>query len=235
MERIWTTELKEHIGERVRLAGWLHRLRRLSNVGFLILRDGKGTAQVVVEDPALLELLAALQHESVLDMEGLAVGEAQAPDGVEVHAPRIQVLSPGDAPLPFDLFRPAIKAQLPTILDHAAIALRHPRQRALFRLSAAAMQGFRSTLRQLDFVEIATPKIVDRATEGGANVFPVEYFDRRAYLAQSPQFYKQIMVGVFERVFEIGPVFRAEPHDTPRHINEYVSLDSELGFISDHT
>ena len=235
VERIWTTELQEHAGEQVRLAGWLHRLRRLSNVGFLILRDGKGTAQIVVDDAALLEQLAALQHESVLEVAGLAVVEPQAPGGVEVHDPVIQVLSPSVAPLPFDLFRPAIKAQLPTILDHAAVALRHPQHRALFQLSAAAMHGFRATLRGLGFMEIQTPKIVGRATESGANVFAVEYFDRRAYLAQSPQFYKQIMVGVFERVFEVGPVFRAEPHDTPRHINEYVSLDAELGFITDHT
>ncbi|HEU5423653.1 MAG TPA: aspartate--tRNA(Asn) ligase, partial [Nitrolancea sp.] len=110
-----------------------------------------------------------------------------------------------------------------------------PRQRALFRLSAASMSGFRSTLRALDFVEIQTPKIVASATESGANVFAIDYFGRPAYLAQSPQLYKQIMVGVFERVFEVGPVFRAEPHDTPRHLNEYVSLDAEMGFIEDHT
>src|SRR5919202_1406079 len=97
------------------------------------------------------------------------------------------------------------------------------------------MAGFRAALRSMDFVEIQTPKIVASATESGANVFPIDYFGRTAYLAQSPQFYKQIMVGVFERVFEVGPVFRAEPHDTPRHLNEYVSLDAELGFIRDHT
>ncbi|MGI8916286.1 MAG: aspartate--tRNA(Asn) ligase [Chloroflexota bacterium] len=234
-ERIWTLQLQEHIGERVRMAGWLHRLRRLSNIGFLILRDGQGTAQIVVDDEAALEQLAALHLESVLMVEGLVVAEAQAPGGVEIHAPVVQILSPGQAALPFDLFRPTIKAQLPTVLDHAAVALRHPRQRAIFRLSAAATHGFRATLRESHFVEIQTPKIVGQATEGGANVFSVDYFDRRAYLAQSPQFYKQIMVGVFERVFEVGPVFRAEPHDTPRHINEYVSLDAELGFIADHT
>lgn len=235
VERIWTLQLQEHIGERVRMAGWLHRLRRLSNIGFLILRDGQGTAQIVVDDEAALEQLTALHLESVLMVEGLVVAEAQAPGGVEIHAPVVQILSPGQAALPFDLFRPTIKAQLPTVLDHAAVALRHPRQRAIFRLSAAATHGFRATLRELHFVEIQTPKIVGQATEGGANVFSVDYFDRRAYLAQSPQFYKQIMVGVFERVFEVGPVFRAEPHDTPRHINEYVSLDAELGFIADHT
>jgi nondiscriminating aspartyl-tRNA synthetase len=132
------------------------------------------------------------------------------------------------------VFRPAIKAQLPTILDHAAVALRHPRLRALHRLAAASAAGYRQALQARGFVEIFTPKLVASATEGGANFFPVDYFGRTAYLAQSPQFYKQIMVGVFERVFEVGPVFRAEPHDTPRHLNEYVSLDAEQGFIESH-
>jgi nondiscriminating aspartyl-tRNA synthetase len=218
----------------VRLAGWLHRLRQLSGVSFLILRDGKGLAQIVVDDPALIEQLATLHNESVLVVEGDAVAEPQAPGGVEIHQPAVEVLSPASAP-PFDLFRPTLKAQLPTILDHAALTLRHPRRRALFRLASASMAGFRRTLRAMDFVEIQTPKIVASATESGANVFAIDYFGTPAYLAQSPQLYKQIMVGVFERVFEVGPVFRAEPHDTPRHLNEYVSLDVELGFIHDHT
>ena len=127
-----------------------------------------------------------------------------------------------------------IKASLPVFLDHAVVGLRHPDKRALFRLSAGVMAGFRATLNGLGFTEIQTPKLVASATESGANVFAVDYFGRPAYLAQSPQFYKQIMVGVFERVFEVGPVFRAEPHDTVRHINEYVSLDVEMGFIRDH-
>jgi nondiscriminating aspartyl-tRNA synthetase len=235
MERIWTTALGSHVGERVRLAGWLHRLRQLSGVSFLILRDGKGLAQIVVDDPALIERLAALHNESVLVVEGHAVAEPQAPGGVEIHQPAIEVLAPASAPPPFDLFRPRLKAQLPTVLDHAALTLRHPRRRALFRLASTSMAGFRQTLRAMDFVEIQTPKIVASATESGANVFAIDYFGTPAYLAQSPQLYKQIMVGVFERVFEVGPVFRAEPHDTPRHLNEYVSLDVELGFIRDHT
>jgi nondiscriminating aspartyl-tRNA synthetase len=119
------------------------------------------------------------------------------------------------------------------MLDHAPVALRHPRQRALFQLSAASMSGFRAALQSRDFIEIQTPKIVGAATEGGANVFKLDYFGRPAYLSQSPQLYKQIMVGVFERVFEVGPAFRAEPHDTPRHTNEFVSLDVEMGFIRD--
>lgn len=235
MERIWSTALGQHAGERVHLAGWLHRFRQLSNVSFLILRDAQGLAQVVVDEPALIERLAALPSESVLSVTGSVVVQPQAPGGVELHQPQVEIVSAASEPPPFDLFRPEIPAQLPTILDHAPVALRHPRQRALFQIAAGLTSGFRATLRASDFVEIQTPKLVATATEGGANVFPVDYFGRPAYLAQSPQFYKQIMVGVFERVFEVGPVFRAEPHDTPRHLNEYVSLDAEMGFIEDHT
>lgn len=235
MERIWTTELAGHAGEQVRLAGWLQRMRRLSHVSFLVLRDGRGTAQVVLGDPGLAAELAALPAETVLEIEGAAVAEPQAPGGVELHAERATVISrPVGAP-PLELFRPTLKAHLSTILDHAPVALRHPRQRAFFQLAAAAMEGFRAALRARHFTEIQTPKIVGSATEGGANVFQLDYFGRPAYLSQSPQLYKQMMVGVFERVFEVGPAFRAEPHDTPRHINAFISLDVEQGFIRDHT
>jgi nondiscriminating aspartyl-tRNA synthetase len=235
VERIWASDIARHAGERVRLAGWLHRLRRLSNVSFLIVRDAKGLAQIVIDDAHVVEQLALLPAESVLAVEGVVVAQPQAPGGAEIHQPVIEVVSAASEPPPFDLFRPAIAAHLPTVLDHAPLALRHPRHRAYFELSAALLSGFRASLRAMDFVEVQTPKLVASATEGGANVFTVDYFGRAAYLAQSPQFYKQIMVGVFERVFETGPVFRAEPHDTPRHLNEYVSLDAELGFIDDHT
>lgn len=234
MERIWTTELAAHVGERVLLKGWLHRLRTLSHVSFLVLRDGKGTAQVVISEPGLAAELAGLPGESVLAVTGLVVAEPQAPGGVELHEPAVELISRPEEPPPIELHRPTIKAHLPTILDHAPVALRHPRQRAFFRMAGAAMEGFRRSLRARDFTEIQTPKIVGSATEGGANVFRLDYFGRPAYLSQSPQLYKQIMVGVFERVFEIGPAFRAEPHDTPRHTNAFTSLDVEQGFISDH-
>ena len=234
MEHIRTTELAAHAGERVCLAGWLHRLRRLGAVGFLVLRDGAGTAQVVVDEAALLDRLGGLHAESVLAVEGTVVAAPQAPGGVELRAARLEVITPASAPPPFDLFRPSLPAQLPTVLDHAPVALRHPATRARFRLQAASAHGYRATLDVLGFVEVFTPKLVASATEGGANVFALDYFGRPAYLAQSPQFYKQVMVGVFERVYEVGSVFRAEPHDTPRHLNEYVSLDAELGFIRDH-
>lgn len=232
--RVLSSELGGHVGERVAIAGWVHRLRQLSNVSFLIVRDRMGLSQVVVEDPALIQQIAALHSESVVCVEGVVVTEPQAPGGVEIHAPSVSALSPSEPP-PFDLFRPAINAQLPTLLDHAALSLRHPRGRATWRLCAAAMRGFRETLNAHGFTEIQTPKIVASATESGANVFAIDYFGRPAYLAQSPQFYKQMMVGVYERVYEVGPVFRAEPHDTPRHLNEYVSLDVEFGFIENHT
>ncbi len=234
MERIWTTDLAQHVDEEVELAGWLHRLRRLSAITFLILRDGRGTAQVVVDDEATIERLAALPAESVLRVRGRAVAASQAPGGAELHEPAIEVVAEAVATPPFDLFRPTLTAQWPPLLDHAAVALRHPPRRAAFRIAAAATAGFRETLSGRGFVEIYTPKLVGSATEGGANVFRLDYFGRDAFLAQSPQFYKQIMVGVFERVFEVAPVFRAEPHDTQRHLNEYTSLDAEMGFIRDH-
>jgi len=127
-----------------------------------------------------------------------------------------------------------LTATLPTQLDHASVSLRHPSRSAALRVSAAAVAGFRSALDGQRFVEVHTPKIVASATESGANVFAIDYFGRPAYLAQSPQFYKQLMVGVFERVYEVGPVFRAEPHDTVRHLAQYTSLDAEFGFITDH-
>jgi nondiscriminating aspartyl-tRNA synthetase len=235
VQRIWTTELGDHVGERVRLAGWLHHQRRLARVSFLLVRDRAGVAQVVVGAPADRELLGELLPETVLEVRGEVVASEQAPGGVELHGPEVVVVAAPESPPPFELRRAEIPAQLPTLLDHAAVSLRHPRRRAVAAVAAASVHGFRSTLDALAFTEIHTPKVVASATEGGANVFPIDWFGRTAFLAQSPQFYKQTMVGVFERVYEVGPVFRAEPHDTTRHLAEYVSLDAEMGFITDHT
>jgi nondiscriminating aspartyl-tRNA synthetase len=228
MERIYSSELAAHVGERVLLAGWLHAMRELGSVSFVVLRDRVGLAQVVTERPV------ELAPETVIEVEGFAVAAGQAPGGVELRDPKFRVLAePVELP-PVELRRPVLKETLPTILDHAAVALRHPRLRAPFEVAAASLHGFRAALERLGFTEISTPKIVASATETGANVFEVDYFGRRAFLAQSPQLYKQVMVGVFERVYETGPVFRAEPHDTARHLAEYTSLDAELGFLSDH-
>jgi nondiscriminating aspartyl-tRNA synthetase len=226
--RVLSNELAAHAGERVTLAGWVHAKRDLGAVSFVVLRDRAGLAQIVSSTPV------DLQPETVVEVEGNAVAAAQAPGGAELNEPSFRVISEPAKPVPLELRRPVLKETLPTILDLAPIALRHPRERAKFELAAASLAGFRRTLDRLGFTEISTPKIVGSATEGGANVFALDYFGRPAFLAQSPQFYKQTMVGVFERVYETGPVFRAEPHDTGRHLAEYTSLDAELGFISDH-
>jgi nondiscriminating aspartyl-tRNA synthetase len=234
MERTHARDLRERAGERVRLAGWLHHQRRLSRLTFAVLRDATGLVQVVVEEPAQIAELADLPPETVLEVDGDLVAAEQAPGGVEVHAPSFRVLARPAAAPPVELRRRELKEQLPTLLDHAPVALRHPTRQAVFRIAAASLAGFRAGLDRLGFVEIQSPKLVASATEGGANLFAVDYFGRPAFLAQSPQFYKQTMVGVFERVYETGPVFRAEPHDTGRHLSEYVSLDAELGFVQDH-
>ncbi|GIJ25470.1 aspartate--tRNA(Asp/Asn) ligase [Micromonospora qiuiae] len=234
MQRILSDQLTPHIGDPVRIAGWVHRRRLLKSVAFLIVRDAAGLAQVVVTDPAVRATVEALSEETVVEVVGTVVANATAPAGVELTDPAVRPLGPPAVPPPFDLYRPALTATLPTQLDNAPVALRHPTRSAALRISAAAVAGFRAALDARRFVEIHTPKVVASSTESGANVFALDWFGRPAYLAQSPQFYKQLMVGVFERVYEVGPVFRAEPHDTVRHLAQYTSLDAELGFVTDH-
>src|SRR5487761_2777764 len=235
-ERTRTTALAAHIGEQVRIEGWLRSMRRLGAISFLIMRDGWGEAQAIAASAEELAPLdeAAASVESVVAITGIVASAPQAPGGVELHDIVIEVITPVREAPPITLSKREVKASLTAQLDTAVVTNRHPRRRAAFRMAASAMAGFRETLSARGFTEIQTPKLVFAATEGGANVFEVKYFDRAAYLAQSPQFYKQVMVAVFERVFEVGPVFRAEPHDTARHLNEYVSLDAEFGFITDH-
>lgn len=236
MKRVRTTEVLAHAGERVRVAGWLQSFRNMGGINFLVIRDGWGHVQAVSEtdaeiSPLLVENIAV---ESVVAVEGRAVQEAQAPGGVELHDLHIEVITAIAEPPPVPINKRKLTASIGTLLDHAPITYRHPVQRAILRLMAGMMGSFRDTLVAQGFTEIQTPKIVAAATESGATTFKLDYFGKPAFLAQSPQLYKQIMVGVFERVFEIGPVFRAEPHDTTRHLNEYVSMDAELGFIQDH-
>jgi len=234
MQRVLASELSSHIGERVKISGWVHNLRLLGKVNFLIVRDASGLAQVFLEKSER-EQVTGLLPESVIEVVGDVVAEPQARGGAELHEPTITVLSPVAEGLPFPINKPELEPQLETFLNHAPLGLRHPLKQATFQLSAGIMAGYRKALDQIGFVEITSPKIVESATESGANVFAIDYFGRPAFLAQSPQFYKQIMVGVFERVYEVAPVFRAEPHATIRHVNEYVSLDAEFGFIRDHT
>ncbi|WP_107767729.1 aspartate--tRNA(Asn) ligase [Nocardioides terrigena] len=216
-------------GSPVTLEGWVHRRRELARVTFLVVRDRSGLAQVVLPAGTVVP-----PEETTVRVTGTATANAQAPGGVEVTDAVVEALTePAETP-PAELWRPQLDVQLPTLLDHAPVLWRHPAQRARWELAAASLRGFRASLDGLGFTEVTTPKFVESATESGANVFAVDYFGRPAYLAQSPQFYKQQLVGVFERVYEVGPVFRAEPHDTVRHLAEYRSLDVELGFVRDH-
>jgi nondiscriminating aspartyl-tRNA synthetase len=234
VQRCTTTEVTGHAGQRVRLAGWLHHQRHLARVAFLLVRDGWGITQVVVDDAGLRALTADLSPETVVEVEGVVVLSDQAPGGVELHDPEVRVVSTPEVAPPFELRRPQLDARLPTLLDNAALALRHPTRRATARVAAASVAGFRRALDELGFTEVHTPKIVATATETGADLFELDYFGTPAFLAQSPQLYKQVMVGALERVYEVGPVFRAEPHATARHLAQYTSLDAELGFVRDH-
>ncbi len=227
MSRVLAKQLAAYVGESVALQGWVHNLRTLGgNLAFLMLRDRSGMVQCVLEG----DLVRSIPSESVVEVFGRVVS---APSGAsEVHASSVRVLSAAESPLPFELNKKELKPGLETLLDHRVLSMRHPKVHAVFTVQAALVGAFREYLAGQGFTQIFTPKIVATGTEGGSNLFSVDYFERKAYLAQSPQFYKQMMVGAgFERVFEIAPVYRAEEHNTSRHLNEYTSLDVEMGFI----
>jgi nondiscriminating aspartyl-tRNA synthetase len=228
-KRVLASEVGKHVGKEVTISGWLHRKRELKSVSFAIVRDRSGLAQAVFPGGVI-----DVPEETVVKVSGLVKASTQAPGGAELTEPVLTMLSERAEPPPFDLYRPTVTAALPTVLDYAPTTLRHPLLNAGLRIAAASEAGFRAVMESRDFTEIHTPKIVGSATESGANVFAIDYFGKPAFLAQSPQFYKQAMVGVFERVYEVGPVFRAEPHDTARHLAQYTSLDVEFGFITDH-
>ncbi len=226
-------ELSSHKGQTINLQGHVQAIRDLGQIMFLLIRDQQGVVQVIVEQPHLLELTRALSAETVVRVEGTVVAKPKSDDSFELHATGVTALSETAEPLPIEIGK-ADKMKslsLSTMLDYRPITLRSPAAKAVFKIEAAFCAGFREFLNSQNFTEIHSPKIVSTGTEGGAQLFKIDYFGTPAYLAQSPQFYKQIMVGVFERVFEIGPVYRAEEHDTTRHLNEYVSMDFEMGFI----
>ncbi len=232
MERTLSRDLPARVGTRVCVQGWMHALRRMGGVSFLLLRDRTGVTQSVLEAP---EALDGLLPETVLTLHGTVTPEPRARSGVELRNVSVEVVAPVREPLPFEINKGPLRANLDTYLDHAPVGLRHPHKQAALRLMSGIVGAYADWMRAHGFTQITTPKIVGSATEGGASLFAIEYFDRPAYLAQSPQLYKQMMVGVLERVFEIGHAYRAEPHYTTRHLNEFLSLDMEIGFIQDHT
>ncbi len=232
MIRTLAAEVPEKLNETIHLQGWVHNLRPIGKVCFIVLRDRSGTIQTVLYNRP--DWVAQLQEESVVELTGHVKPDARAPSGCEVQISDLKIIRTPTEPLPIQINRPreAINTRLETMLTHRVLSLRNPEIAAIFKVQAELIQGFRDFLNSKGFWEIHTPKLVASGTEGGTELFPVQYFERTAYLAQSPQFYKQMLVGAgFERVYEIGPVYRAEPHSTARHLNEYISLDVEMGFL----
>jgi nondiscriminating aspartyl-tRNA synthetase len=234
MERVLSREAAGHIGERVKVAGWLHAVRRPGGIVFAVVRDRAGLIQAVSEDPGHAALLQEVGVESVLAISGIVAEESRAPLGVEIRMERIEPLSPAEGEPPLQINKHRLSAGLDALLDHRAISLRAPLARAVFRVQHEVAASFAEFLTGEGFTKIHTPKLVLAGAEGGSDIFAVDYFEERAYLGQSPQFYKQMLVGVFERVFEIAPAYRAEKHDTTRHTNEFTMLDLEMGLIESH-
>lgn len=232
--RILTRQLKEHVGQKVTIAGWLHKKRLMGGLTFIVIRDRSGVVQALIKDKGEVEKLRGLQIGTVLELTGIVAADDRAPGGVEVHEVGIKIDVPVEMEPPIEIDKPLSHESdnLDTLFEYRVIGLRSPREQAVFKVQSEISRAIREYLRGQDFTEIRTPKLLAAATEGGAEVFKMDYFGKEATLAQSPQFYKQMMVGVFERVFEIAPVYRAEPSATTRHMTEYISIDAELGFIT---
>ena len=221
----------EYEGKEIRMNGAVHTIRHMGEVAFVILRKSRGLVQCVYEAGITDFDIRELKEESAVEVMGVVKAEERAPQGFEIRLKEIRVLSRPAEPLPLAVSKWKLNTSLETKLSLRPISLRNVRERAKFKIQEGMVRGFRDYLLSRDFTEIRTPKIVARGAEGGSNVFKLEYFNKKAELGQSPQFYKQTMVGVYDRVFEAAPVFRAEKHNTTRHLNEYTSLDFEMGYI----
>lgn len=234
--RILSSDVKDHVDETVHIEGWLHKKRLLGGLTFINVRDRNGLVQVVLQDKDEVEKLRGMQIGTVLSIEGKVTLEPRAPGGAELHEPTITVEVPVTEEPPIEIDKPLSHKpdNLDTLFDHRALGLRNLQETKIFKIRSDLLRYIREFLYKNDFVEINTPKLVAGAAEGGAEVFKTDYFGKEATLAQSPQLYKQIMVGVFERVFEIAPAFRAELSATTRHVSEVTMLDVEMGFIKDH-
>ncbi len=231
MERTMIQHLPETKKQKVLLKGWIYKIKNFSNFSFVDLRDKTGLVQLVIDSKKMKEL----KLEMAIEVTGKLEKNGKAPKGMEIHVESIHIIGQVYYELlPFSINQSKVQASLEKELDYRYISLRRPDRRAVFNVQEEVVEAFRGYLKGRGFSEIHTPKIIASGTEGGSEMFTVNYFDTRAFLAQSPQFYKQMMVGAgFESVFEIGHAYRAEPHSTYRHLNEYVSLDIEMGFIDD--
>jgi nondiscriminating aspartyl-tRNA synthetase len=224
-------QVKNHIGQTVRIHGVVYKVREMSGFAFVILKAGRALLQCVYSQDFSRFALPELKENMSVVITGEVVRDERSRTGTEVRLIAFECLSKPVEETPVVINNKEVATSLETLLDYRPITLRNARERAIFQIQAGICRGLRGFLDENGFTEIHSPKIVFSGAEGGANIFKLDYFGREAYLTQSPQFYKQIMVGVFERVYEIAPVFRAERHDTSRHINEYTSVDLEIGFI----
>lgn len=218
-------------GKKIRMNGAVHNVRDMGEVAFVILRKAEGLVQCVYEEGVTNFDIHDLKEESAVEVLGTVKAEERAPHGFEIRLEEIKVLSQPAEPMPIPISKWKMNTSLETKLALRPVSLRNVRERAKFKIQEGIVRGFRDYLFTQGFTEIHTPKIVARGAEGGSNVFKLNYFNKKAELGQSPQFYKQTMVGVYDRVFEAAPVFRAEKHNTTRHLNEYTSLDFEMGYI----
>ncbi len=234
--RVLSSEVKDNVGKTVHIEGWLHKKRLLGGLTFINVRDRRGLVQVVIQDKDEVEKLRGLQIGTVLSVDGQVKEEPRAPGGAELHDAKLTVLVPVEAEPPIEIDKPLSHKpdNLDTLFEHRVLGLRNLQESKIFKIRSELVHYIREFMFKHEFVEIHTPKILAGATEGGAEVFKVDYFGTEAVLAQSPQFYKQIMTGVFERVFEIGPAYRAELSATTRHVSEVTMLDIEMGFIDAH-
>jgi nondiscriminating aspartyl-tRNA synthetase len=234
--RILSSDIHTHVGETITVEGWLHKKRLLGGLTFISIRDRRGLIQVVIKDKDEVEKLRGLHIGTVLRVSGEAKEEPRAPGGAELHEAKIEVLVPVADEPPIEIDKPIQhKADnLDTLFEYRVLNIRNLQEQKIFKIRGSLTRSIREFLDEHEFVEIDTPKLLGAATEGGAEVFKLDYFGKEATLAQSPQFYKQIMVGAFERVYEIGHSYRAEPSATTRHITELTMLDIEMGFVSGH-
>ncbi len=229
MKRALIAQLPDSLGQKTKISGWIIRYRPLAKTAFIVLKDCSGTVQCVAAPARVNDL--ALKLEDVIEITGSARAEPRSKQGYEFDVSDIRVLNRSGQNLPFHSSADISQIAQEVILDYRPLSLRHERINTIFRVQAEIVFRFREFLRKNYFTEIITSKIVSGGTEGGTNLFPLKYFERTAYLAQSPQFYKEYGVAGFERVFETAHVYRAEPHATSRHLTEYYSLDLEMGFI----
>ncbi len=231
--RLLSSQLKDHIGETVHVEGWLHKKRLLGGLTFINVRDRSGLVQVVIQDKDEVEKLRGLHIGTVLAVDGTAVEEARAPGGAELHDPKVTIMVAVEAEPPIEIDKPLDhkSENLDTLFEHRVVGLRNLQEQTVFKVQAKVLEAARQHFIANDFTEMNTPKLLAEATEGGAEVFKLDYFGKEATLAQSAQFYKQMMVGVFERVFETNPTYRAELSATTRHMTEYITIDAEMAFI----